>query len=71
VPLDRRMSFVPGDLPAAEYEFFAENSIITIIPNLSLPRINLIQVRRPPRACMHAHAVAWMTVRAVQRVTCS
>jgi hypothetical protein len=58
------MSFIPGDIPAAEYEFFAENSIVAIIPNLSLAPLELIQVRRDARhrACVHltltVHATA-------------
>lgn len=49
------MSFVPGDIAAGEYEFFAENTIVMIVPNLSLPVLNLIHVRahrgRAARAC--------------------
>lgn len=44
------MSFLPGDIAAGEYEFFAENTIVMIVPNLSLPVLNLIHVSARPAA---------------------
>lgn len=44
------MSFTSGAIPSVEYEFFAENTIVSIIPEMRLGQLNLIQVRRRLRA---------------------
>ncbi|KAJ1615850.1 hypothetical protein T492DRAFT_606734 [Pavlovales sp. CCMP2436] len=66
------MSFVPGDLPAAEYEFFAENTIVTIVPNLVLPKLNLIQGDFGPfQPLIPAEMPLWLALVLKKRQRCS
>ncbi|KAG8461675.1 hypothetical protein KFE25_001293 [Diacronema lutheri] len=66
------MSFVPGDIPTAEYEFFAENTIVMIVPNLTLPVLEMIHGNFGPfRPLIPERVPLWFALALKKRQRCS